>query len=153
MFYFIQGDTVTLRKQMRAFCLMCQRYINSINTAVKEQVRFDESHFVFFYFLPLMHLSFFTAAENVCGQHFHICWSVVFIPGFHYTVWSATDLQSPNYVFRPGTVGVSGLYTRFFFAGRAAQLHPGSCFYWSGWWQQHRLEGITQSYVSLTHFV
>lgn len=29
---------VTLRKQMRAFCLMCQRYLNSINTAVKEQV-------------------------------------------------------------------------------------------------------------------
>uniref|UniRef100_A0AAQ5YF32 Cohesin subunit SA n=1 Tax=Amphiprion ocellaris TaxID=80972 RepID=A0AAQ5YF32_AMPOC len=33
----IKGDMVTLRKQMRAFCLMCQRYINSINTAVKEQ--------------------------------------------------------------------------------------------------------------------
>uniref|UniRef100_A0A8C4IRP9 Cohesin subunit SA n=1 Tax=Dicentrarchus labrax TaxID=13489 RepID=A0A8C4IRP9_DICLA len=32
-----QGDMVTLRKQMRAFCLMCQRYLNSINTAVKEQ--------------------------------------------------------------------------------------------------------------------
>uniref|UniRef100_A0A673B8I8 Cohesin subunit SA n=1 Tax=Sphaeramia orbicularis TaxID=375764 RepID=A0A673B8I8_9TELE len=31
------GDMVTLRKQMRAFCLMCQRYLNSINTAVKEQ--------------------------------------------------------------------------------------------------------------------
>uniref|UniRef100_A0A3Q0SG09 Cohesin subunit SA n=1 Tax=Amphilophus citrinellus TaxID=61819 RepID=A0A3Q0SG09_AMPCI len=33
----VKGDMVTLRKQMRAFCLMCQRYINSINTAVKEQ--------------------------------------------------------------------------------------------------------------------
>uniref|UniRef100_A0A672JQR5 Cohesin subunit SA n=1 Tax=Salarias fasciatus TaxID=181472 RepID=A0A672JQR5_SALFA len=32
-----QGDMVTLRKQMRAFCLMCQRYINTVNTAVKEQ--------------------------------------------------------------------------------------------------------------------
>ncbi|XP_024121856.1 cohesin subunit SA-2a isoform X1 [Oryzias melastigma] len=33
----VKGDMVTLRKQMRAFCLMCQRYISSINTAVKEQ--------------------------------------------------------------------------------------------------------------------
>ncbi|KAM4726572.1 cohesin subunit SA-2-like [Anableps anableps] len=33
----IKGDLVTLRKQMRAFCLICQRYLNSINTAVKEQ--------------------------------------------------------------------------------------------------------------------
>ncbi|MEQ2315198.1 Cohesin subunit SA-2 [Ameca splendens] len=33
----IKGDLVTLRKQMRAFCLVCQRYLNSINTAVKEQ--------------------------------------------------------------------------------------------------------------------
>ncbi|TNN88658.1 Cohesin subunit SA-2 [Liparis tanakae] len=32
-----QGDMVTLRKQMRAFCLMCQRYLNSVNNAVKEQ--------------------------------------------------------------------------------------------------------------------
>uniref|UniRef100_A0A8D0AUH7 Cohesin subunit SA n=1 Tax=Sander lucioperca TaxID=283035 RepID=A0A8D0AUH7_SANLU len=31
------GDMVNLRKQMRAFCLMCQRYLNSINNAVKEQ--------------------------------------------------------------------------------------------------------------------
>uniref|UniRef100_A0AAR2LMW6 Cohesin subunit SA n=1 Tax=Pygocentrus nattereri TaxID=42514 RepID=A0AAR2LMW6_PYGNA len=30
-------DMVTLRKQMRAFCLMCQRYLASVNTAVKEQ--------------------------------------------------------------------------------------------------------------------
>ncbi|TRZ00970.1 hypothetical protein DNTS_021546 [Danionella cerebrum] len=30
-------DMVTLRKQMRAFCLMCQRYLTSVNTAVKEQ--------------------------------------------------------------------------------------------------------------------
>ena len=29
---------VTLRKQMRAFCLMCQRYLTNVNTAVKEQV-------------------------------------------------------------------------------------------------------------------
>ncbi|TKS83482.1 THO complex subunit 2 [Collichthys lucidus] len=33
----LKGDMATLRKQMRAFCLMCQRYLNSINTAVKEQ--------------------------------------------------------------------------------------------------------------------
>uniref|UniRef100_A0A8C7YJV4 Cohesin subunit SA n=1 Tax=Oryzias sinensis TaxID=183150 RepID=A0A8C7YJV4_9TELE len=33
----ISGDTVTLRKQMKAFCLMCQHFISSINTAVKEQ--------------------------------------------------------------------------------------------------------------------
>uniref|UniRef100_A0A3B4GWU9 Cohesin subunit SA n=1 Tax=Pundamilia nyererei TaxID=303518 RepID=A0A3B4GWU9_9CICH len=33
----VKGDMVTLRKQMRAFCLMCQRYINTINNAVKEQ--------------------------------------------------------------------------------------------------------------------
>ncbi|XP_034034578.1 cohesin subunit SA-2-like isoform X2 [Thalassophryne amazonica] len=33
----LKGDMVTLRKQMRAFCLMCHRYLNSINTAVKEQ--------------------------------------------------------------------------------------------------------------------
>uniref|UniRef100_A0AAQ4PX38 SCD domain-containing protein n=1 Tax=Gasterosteus aculeatus aculeatus TaxID=481459 RepID=A0AAQ4PX38_GASAC len=33
----LKGDMVTLRKQMRAFFLMCQRYLNSINNAVKEQ--------------------------------------------------------------------------------------------------------------------
>uniref|UniRef100_A0A8C7YJS9 Cohesin subunit SA n=1 Tax=Oryzias sinensis TaxID=183150 RepID=A0A8C7YJS9_9TELE len=33
----VKGDTVTLRKQMKAFCLMCQHFISSINTAVKEQ--------------------------------------------------------------------------------------------------------------------
>ncbi|XP_023198274.1 cohesin subunit SA-2-like isoform X1 [Xiphophorus maculatus] len=33
----IKGDLVTLRKQMRTFCLICQRYLSSINTAVKEQ--------------------------------------------------------------------------------------------------------------------
>ncbi|KAM8835623.1 cohesin subunit SA-2-like [Synchiropus picturatus] len=33
----LKGDVVTLRKQMRAFCLMCQRYLNSVSTAVKEQ--------------------------------------------------------------------------------------------------------------------
>ncbi|XP_024921318.1 cohesin subunit SA-2 [Cynoglossus semilaevis] len=33
----IKGDVVTLRKQMRAYSLMCQRYLNSISTAVKEQ--------------------------------------------------------------------------------------------------------------------
>uniref|UniRef100_A0A4W5JWT1 Cohesin subunit SA n=1 Tax=Hucho hucho TaxID=62062 RepID=A0A4W5JWT1_9TELE len=32
-----QGDMVTLRKQMRAFCLMCQSYLTSVNTTVKEQ--------------------------------------------------------------------------------------------------------------------
>ena len=33
-----QEDMVTLRKQMRAFSLMCQRYLTNVNTAVKEQV-------------------------------------------------------------------------------------------------------------------
>ncbi|XP_012675064.2 cohesin subunit SA-2-like isoform X2 [Clupea harengus] len=32
-----QSDMVNLRKQMRAFCLMCQRYLTSVNTSVKEQ--------------------------------------------------------------------------------------------------------------------
>ncbi|XP_075876525.1 cohesin subunit SA-2-like isoform X1 [Nelusetta ayraudi] len=32
-----KGDMVTLRKQMRAFCLMCQHYLTSVSTAVKEQ--------------------------------------------------------------------------------------------------------------------
>ncbi|XP_023686294.1 cohesin subunit SA-2 isoform X1 [Paramormyrops kingsleyae] len=30
-------DMLTLKKQMRAFCLMCQRYLTNVNTAVKEQ--------------------------------------------------------------------------------------------------------------------
>lgn len=34
-----QDDLVTLRKQMRAFCMMCQRYLTNVNTAVKEQVK------------------------------------------------------------------------------------------------------------------
>lgn len=38
-FFFKQDDLVTLRKQMRAFCLMCQRYLTNVNTAVKEQVK------------------------------------------------------------------------------------------------------------------
>lgn len=29
---------VLLRRQVRAFCMMCQRYLNSISTVVKEQV-------------------------------------------------------------------------------------------------------------------
>lgn len=33
-----QDDMVNLRKQMRAFCMMCQRYLTNVNTAVKEQV-------------------------------------------------------------------------------------------------------------------
>uniref|UniRef100_A0A8C2JTD3 Stromal antigen 2b n=1 Tax=Cyprinus carpio TaxID=7962 RepID=A0A8C2JTD3_CYPCA len=33
----LMEDMLTLRKQMRAFCLMCQRYLTSVNTAVKEQ--------------------------------------------------------------------------------------------------------------------
>lgn len=37
-FLVIQEDMVTLRKQMRAFCMMCQRYLTNVNTAVKEQV-------------------------------------------------------------------------------------------------------------------
>uniref|UniRef100_A0AAQ6AKK6 Cohesin subunit SA n=1 Tax=Amphiprion ocellaris TaxID=80972 RepID=A0AAQ6AKK6_AMPOC len=32
-----KDDMVTLRKQMRAFCMMCQRYLTNVNTAVKEQ--------------------------------------------------------------------------------------------------------------------
>uniref|UniRef100_A0A665VDN4 Cohesin subunit SA n=1 Tax=Echeneis naucrates TaxID=173247 RepID=A0A665VDN4_ECHNA len=32
-----KDDLVTLRKQMRAFCMMCQRYLTNVNTAVKEQ--------------------------------------------------------------------------------------------------------------------
>ncbi|XP_037389294.1 cohesin subunit SA-2a isoform X1 [Pygocentrus nattereri] len=32
-----KGELVTLRKQMRAFCLMCQRYLSSVSIAVKEQ--------------------------------------------------------------------------------------------------------------------
>lgn len=70
-------------------------------------------------------------------------YTVVFILGLHHIMWSAVDLQSPNYVFRPGTTWTSGLYTRRFFAGRAAQFHPGSCVHWSGWWQQqHRSESF-----------
>uniref|UniRef100_A0A673LHB4 Cohesin subunit SA n=1 Tax=Sinocyclocheilus rhinocerous TaxID=307959 RepID=A0A673LHB4_9TELE len=32
-----KDDMVLLRRQVRAFCLMCQRYLNSISTVVKEQ--------------------------------------------------------------------------------------------------------------------
>ncbi|XP_053474299.1 cohesin subunit SA-2a isoform X2 [Ictalurus furcatus] len=32
-----KADLVTLRKQTRAFCLMCQRYLSSLSMAVKEQ--------------------------------------------------------------------------------------------------------------------
>uniref|UniRef100_A0A674P5X2 Cohesin subunit SA n=1 Tax=Takifugu rubripes TaxID=31033 RepID=A0A674P5X2_TAKRU len=32
-----KDDLLTLRKQMRAFCMMCQRYLTNVNTAVKEQ--------------------------------------------------------------------------------------------------------------------
>ncbi|KPP70893.1 hypothetical protein Z043_110241, partial [Scleropages formosus] len=33
----LQEDMLTLKRQMRAFCLMCQRYLTNVNTAVKEQ--------------------------------------------------------------------------------------------------------------------
>ncbi len=33
-----QDDMVLLRRQVRAFCMMCQRYLNSLSTVVKEQV-------------------------------------------------------------------------------------------------------------------
>ncbi len=38
LFIFFKDELVTLRKQMRAFCMMCQRYLTNVNTAVKEQV-------------------------------------------------------------------------------------------------------------------
>lgn len=34
---------MTLRKQMRAFCMMCQRYLTNVNTAVKEQVTYKNA--------------------------------------------------------------------------------------------------------------
>jgi len=33
-----QDEMVLLRRQVRAFCLICQSYLNSISTTVKEQV-------------------------------------------------------------------------------------------------------------------
>lgn len=39
VFSLLQDDLLTLRKQMRAFCMMCQRYLTNVNTAVKEQVK------------------------------------------------------------------------------------------------------------------
>lgn len=76
----------------------------------------------------------------------------MFIPGLHHTMWSAIDLQSPNYVFRTGTTGAFGLCARLFFAGRAAQLHPGSGVHWSGWWQQqHRSESSTVVLIKQTN--
>lgn len=39
VFPLLQDDLLTLRKQMRAFCMMCQRYLTNVNTAVKEQVQ------------------------------------------------------------------------------------------------------------------
>ena len=39
LLWWFQEDMVTLRKQMRMFCMMCQRYLTNVNTAVKEQVR------------------------------------------------------------------------------------------------------------------
>lgn len=133
---------VTLKKQMRAFCLMCQRYISSINTAVKEQV----CVFILVIYTP----SFLIITGTLVGGYFPE--RVMFFPGLHHTMWSATDLQSPNNVVRPGAAGVSGLYARFFFAGRAAELHLGSCFHWSGWWQQQRrLESTLKSCVKPLH--
>lgn len=38
VYVLLQEDMVTLRKQMRAFCMMCQRYLTNVNTTVKEQV-------------------------------------------------------------------------------------------------------------------
>lgn len=138
---------VNLRKQMRAFSLMCQRYLNSINTAVKEQVGL---RWLFFY--SWCGRPVFTAAEDVVGQYCHKCWGVVFIPGLHHTMWSAIDLQSPNDVFRPGATWASGLYARLFFAGRDAQLYPGSSVHWSGWRQQQHRSGST-TVVSMNHSI
>lgn len=135
---FFQGDMVTLRKQMRAFCLMCQHYLTSINTAVKEQV-------------GLCSLIPDVAIPQYWKRVFQKCWSVMFILGLHHTMWSAVDLQSPNNVFRPGATGASGLHTRLLFAGRAAKLHSGSGVHWSGWWQQqHRSGSSTFFFYSTT---
>lgn len=132
IFFTFQGDMVTLRKQMRAFCLMCQHYLSSVNTAVKEQVGLHLRDCSFIPYLLTWPLSSISANFFI---FFKKSWILVFLPGLHHTVWSAADLQSPNNVFRPGTAGVSGLYARHFLAGRAPQLHSGSGVHWSGWWQ------------------
>lgn len=38
IYIFFQEQLIMLRKQMRAFCQICQRYLTNVNTAVKEQV-------------------------------------------------------------------------------------------------------------------
>lgn len=56
-----QDDLVTLRKQMRAFCMMCQRYLTNVNTAVKEQVMST----CFFFFITPDFKGTFAKAEPV----------------------------------------------------------------------------------------
>lgn len=51
----LQDDLLTLRKQMRAFCMMCQRYLTNVNTAVKEQVKINAC--------------FCLRVINTCGNH------------------------------------------------------------------------------------
>lgn len=58
VFSLLQDDLLTLRKQMRAFCMMCQRYLTNVNTAVKEQVR-------------QQHISLSHCNKYTCGTSIH----------------------------------------------------------------------------------
>lgn len=88
----LQGDMVTLRKQMRAFCLLCQHYLTNMNTAVKEQVWSQWQQ----YFLSLI---LFTAKLPCSLQAFTILCDLLLI--FSHQIMSSGREHLEPLVFTP----------------------------------------------------
>lgn len=134
-----QEDMVTLRKQMRAFCMMCQRYLTNVNTAVKEQVM------GIFFFVASVRCPLTGSSRQTVITHFSrtllatLCFNPVWTfvsclaTGIHHPLWPAAHLQPPDGVRKQGTSGAPGLFPRGFTAVRAALLHPEPCLYRPGW--------------------
>lgn len=131
-----QEDMVTLRKQMRAFCMMCQRYLTNVNTAVKEQVK----------------STLYLSDEKSCDSLLYfrtppvLLWRRVYrlirlfpflsTAGIHHPLWPPAHLQPPNGGWRQRTPGALGLFPRGLASVWTAFLHPKSCFHRPGWWHQ-----------------
>lgn len=125
VFSLLQDDLLTLRKQMRAFCMMCQRYLTNVNTAVKEQVK---NH------IFLSKGNKYTWESSVLG--FHVNLVSVSLTGIHHPLWSPAHLQPSDGIWRQRTPGAPCLFPRGLTTVWTALLHPEPCLHWPGWWHK-----------------
>lgn len=92
---------VTLRKQMRAFCLLCQHYLTNMNTAVKEQVWSQQQQCFLFFFksLNIVELICFRAKLPCSLQAFTILCDLLLI--FSHQIMSSGREHLEPLVFTP----------------------------------------------------